>query len=156
MSDPLAALQEIPPPPPVAWTPQTWGWAVLCVFMVALLLWVIWRLWQHHKAQAWRRAALAELAAIETALHANPQQMTAVRALPALVKRVALMIAPRDQVAQLSGPQWLQWLDNTWHDNAFSSGPGKLLPALAWQQHPPAETAELINLLRRWIAHVPA
>ncbi|GGP25049.1 DUF4381 domain-containing protein [Silvimonas amylolytica] len=156
MSNPLAALQEITPPAPVPYTPQTWGWAVLAVLLLLLVGWGAWRLWRHHQAQAWRRAALSELAAIEAALGDEATRLAAQRALPALVKRVGLVIAPREKVAELSGTAWLQWLDGTWRGTAFSTGPGQLLPALAWQARPPAETADLIALLRRWIAHVPA
>ena len=61
LPDLIDQLSEAPVPPAIPWTPQTWGWSLLAVVIVALLaLWGI-RRYLRWRADAYRRAALAEL-----------------------------------------------------------------------------------------------
>ncbi|MCB1402572.1 MAG: DUF4381 family protein, partial [Rhodobacteraceae bacterium] len=61
--DLLDRLVEPPEPAPMPMTPQTWGWAVLAAALALALAWIAWRAWRRWRANAYRRAALAELAA---------------------------------------------------------------------------------------------
>lgn len=73
------------------------------------------------------------------------------------MKRVGLVIAPREKVAGLSGDAWLEFLDSTWDGKAFTSGPGRLLSELSYgrpQSLPdPSDkrVQDLFDLLHRWI-----
>ncbi|GAB7125944.1 DUF4381 domain-containing protein [Silvimonas sp. JCM 19000] len=146
----LAQLQNAAMPAPVPYTPQTWGWAVLAALLLLLLLWLVWRGIRRYRALAWRRAALAELQQIEAQWQRQPDTL---RALPALVKRVALMTAPRAEVASLSGAAWLAWLDGRDRHQRFSSGPGQLLLSLTYAPDTPpaADVQALLRQLRHWI-----
>ena len=53
-------LVEPAPPVPVPLTPQTWGWAALTVLLLALVAWGLWRWLAQRRANAYRRAALAD------------------------------------------------------------------------------------------------
>ena len=141
----LAELREISLPEPVSCAPQTAGWYIVGALMVVGLVWLAVR-WHHSwRANRYRREALAELSALER--EAN------LAALPALVKRTALSFAPREQVAGLSGNRWLEFLDGTAGDNAFTTGPGRLLPRLAYAADRLDESSsqELLETFRRWI-----
>jgi hypothetical protein len=154
-ADPLALLQEAPLPPPVSWMPQTWGWAVVGLLLLAALGWLAMLLVQRHRANRYRRAALCELDTIEADLGVASAHAAALAALPALAKRTALAFAPREAVASLSGDDWLRWLDATWRDGHFTRGPGRLLATLAYTQERATErdVQALVALLRSWIAH---
>jgi hypothetical protein len=152
----LQALQEISPPAPVAYIPQTIGWLVILLLLVLALAAGGWRWLRRYRANRYRREALAALAQIEA--HLN--DAAALRELPALVKRVALSFAPREQVAALSGEQWLGFIDRTASDAGADLGPGlgPLLWHLAYspaavQETPLAEIEALCSFLRRWITH---
>jgi|GEM_PF-280065 len=84
-------LQEMPLPPPPAYLPQTWGWAVLlALLLLGALAWGARRYWRWRR-DAYRREALAQLARLQ----ASDERIHALRALPELLKRVALsMPAP--------------------------------------------------------------
>jgi len=81
--DALAGLQEIPLPPPVSYVPQTIGWAIVGALLVAALIYMSWRMFRRYRANAYRRAALAELAVIEGAL-LHVEAVSLIEAAPSL------------------------------------------------------------------------
>ncbi len=149
--DALAGLQELSLPPPVPYTPQTVGWVVVAIVVVVLMALVIWRIIRHRRANAYRRAALAELAVIE--------RDATVAQLPVLLKRTAMAATSREHVAALSGADWLRFLDRTLNTDAFTQGTGQLLTRIAYydegqlQAIPRADLQQLMHLSRRWIQH---
>lgn len=101
----LEKLDDIVLPQPVSWMPQTWGWLVLLLLLVALLTFMLWRRHQHYVANRYRREALAELDRLEATSSAPDA-----RAIAVLIKRVALHAWPRATTASLSGAAWLDFL----------------------------------------------
>jgi hypothetical protein len=140
-SDPtsLDRLHDIVEPPPVPWWPPAPGWYVVAMIVAIAAIYGAWRGWRHWKANAYRRAALAELAGIATRASTDP---AAWLDLPPLVKRTAIVAFGRDDVAALSGSVWLAYLDRTGGTTAFARGPGELLEALAYD---PAATRGISN-----------
>jgi cbb3-type cytochrome oxidase subunit 3 len=155
----LKALQELPLPEAVSYLPQTIGWAALAVLLLAALGVAIWYALRRHDQQRYRRAALAELASIEARLASadsdRDQRANALAAIPRLIKRTALAVAPREQVAALSGGEWLAFLQRT--RGRFDARSGALL-ALASYAPPDVVAAisgrdatVLIDHTRDWI-----
>ena len=85
-------------------------------------------------------------------------RLAAARAIPALVRRLALAHAPRAEVAALHGADWHAWLDRSLGDPAqpFSSGVGwgqglgdwayRPAETLPWERLEPS-----LDLVERWI-----
>ncbi len=139
----LDQLQDIATPPPVPLTPQTWAWAAVAAALLAALALAAVAWTRHRRATAWRRAALAELAALTPALAADDP--AALAQLETLLRRVALATAPRSEIAPLTGPAWADHLTQT--------GFGPLAAALAqspYQPHPRDGTAAAAAA-RAWI-----
>lgn len=141
----MANLEEITPPEPIAFTPQTIGWYLLVGALGIALGWVAWRLWKRWRANAYRRFALAELAEIE-----SPREV------PELLKRVAMVAYSRAEVAELSNQAWLGFLDGTLGTKEFTRGVGHLLPELAYDpgslsRISAGDKQKLLSLARRWI-----
>lgn len=149
----LKGLQEIPLPPPVSYRPATVGWAVVGVLLLAIAAYAAWRAWRRWQANAYRRAALRELADLETRLGAAATHAGAAAELPALVKRTALACFPRERVAPTTEDEWLAFLDRTCPPGGFVTGAGRLLPKIAYAADQPAdgELRDLTALVRRWI-----
>ena len=153
----LEGLHDVVSPAPVSLMPATPAWLVLGALVLALLLWGALLLVQRRRRGRYRREAAAELRALEAQLATPQARVGALAALPVLVKRVVLETAGRPDVAPLSGEPWLRFLDRTWREPAFTSGPGRCLPILTYGT--PAEraalaepdVAALVALLRRWI-----
>lgn len=141
----MSNLEEIELPEPVPFTFETPGWYVLLALVLGIVVWLAWRSWQRWRANAYRRSALKELAAID-----SPARLSQ------LLKRVALVAYPRANVAELYGEAWLDFLDGTLATSDFSRGAGRPLADLAY--NPAAadrlseqERSELSGLARRWI-----
>jgi hypothetical protein len=106
----LEKLADLAVPAPTPWTPQTWGWAVLAVALLGLVVWLVVRAVQHRRANRYRVEALADLAVLESRFGDDRQRAAALAAMPAVLKRVALAAWPRSEVASLSGGTWVAFL----------------------------------------------
>ncbi|NJN47629.1 MAG: DUF4381 domain-containing protein [Candidatus Competibacteraceae bacterium] len=139
----LQNLVDIVVPPPVPWWPLAPGWYWLAAFIVLGMAWLLWRVFCRYRADAYRRAALAEFAGL-----------TDLTVLPELLKRTALAVFPRERVAALSGPDWWAFLDQTNDGNAFSNTAGPLLDRMAYDPETPLDTAErecVLNAAEGWL-----
>lgn len=158
-----AALEKLHPllePAPPSWMPQTVGWAVLAAALLLLGAWLGWRAWQRWQARRYRRLAARRLqqlrALLKSGQTAPAQRLAAARELPALVRRLALAHAPREQIAPLQGPDWARWLDRSLPgaDAAFERGAGRRLGDWAYLPEsalPWPELDGLLALIERWI-----
>jgi len=101
---------------------------------------------------SWRQSALLELEQIRSeAAHVSPRQTLA--ACSRLLRRVGLSLAPREEVAPLTGNAWLGQLDQ-WHGSSgFTHGPGLLLgdaqyrPESLSRNNPADQVEELDDVL---------
>lgn len=95
----LDLLHDLVAPPDVAWWPPAPGWYVVIAILLLGGILVLARLVSRYRADAYRRAALLELASLE-----DPASIAE------LLRRTAMAVAPRATVVQLKGSAWLDWL----------------------------------------------
>jgi hypothetical protein len=107
-ASPLDQLADIHLPEPVSAFPWAVGWWLLIGLVTATLLLIVWWWRRRHRALAWRRAALEELAHIDT-LQDNRAFATA---LNQLLRRVAIQ-RHGITIAGLTGSAWLSFLRDT-------------------------------------------
>lgn len=103
VSDPasLSNLRDIVVPAPASFWPPAPGWWIVGAACVVAAGLAVAALVRRHRRNAYRRDALR---ALETAGPAD---------ISAILKRAALAAFPREQVASLSGADWLAFLDRT-------------------------------------------
>ncbi|VVM63928.1 hypothetical protein PS662_01448 [Pseudomonas fluorescens] len=82
----IEQLKEIALPAPVSYAPQTWGWWVLLALLIGAGLGVGARRYWQWRRDRYRREALVRLAELQS----SADQISALRELPELLKRVAL------------------------------------------------------------------
>ena len=154
---PIEGLEDIVLPQPVPYRPNTVGWYVLFALLLALVVHLYARHRRSRAANLYRRQALHELDAIVLTLQAKGGRHGVAAQLPELLKRVALHVRPREEVASLTGAEWLAELDRMYGGTGFTKGPGRLLPRLAYGAPafvsgvPRAELDALVRLSREWI-----
>lgn len=135
----LDRLHDLIVPPPAPWWPPAPGWLILLTLIALLLLTSLLKSFIRWQADRYRREALAKL-------HDTP-----LTGLSALVKRVALTVWPREQVADLTGPAWLSFLDRTGSMNLFVTGPGKSLERVAYDPAARTDEKALRRAVKEWI-----
>jgi hypothetical protein len=149
---PLEGLKDVVLPAPVPWWPPAPGWYVVAALLLVAAAWIAWLVVRRHRRNAYRREALREIDALAASSDVAP--------IPELLRRVALCAAPGARVSVVApvGDAWLRLLDRMGGDHAFTRGPGRLLPDIAYgsaasiEAIPRAEKTALFAACRRWIA----
>lgn len=152
----LDRLHDIVVASPAPWWPPApaWYWVLgfLLGGLLVLLLLALLR-WQRNR---YRREALVELTRLEPALIEPTTRAAALGALAEVLKRAALTAFPREQVANLSGPGWFEFLDRTGRTTGFREGSGAILERAVYDQRTittldEKRVRELVFLVRRWV-----
>lgn len=153
--DSLLPLRDIHLPPPIGWWPPAPGWWLL--IPAALLLFLAVTLFRRRKqGKAAQRNALRELGALQR--NAGLASTEKAQQLSILLRRVALSLYPREEVAGLNGPAWLDWLERTLADGRFVAGPGRLLNELPYRKDIADDDRleALFALCRDWLERLPS
>ncbi|MDE1180947.1 DUF4381 domain-containing protein [Paraburkholderia sp.] len=152
----LQPLRESPLPAPVSYAPQTIGWVLIGVVLIALLLALGWRGWRRYERARYRRDALAALDRIDENLNDDATRAAALAEIAPLLKRTALASASRERVASLSGPAWLAFLRA---HGTFDADSGTLLYTASYATPDqraaitPQAARRLAQAARSWIEH---
>lgn len=137
---------------PDIWPPAP-GWWLLATAVLGFLVWItirLLRLWRRHRLQKEILTTLDDLRQY------SDEQITQFLAeISILLRRVAIMKFPRQQVAALTGKEWLSFLDLHGGDGEYSNGIGRVLadgpyarPGQAGNQ---VDKNALLSLARKWI-----
>ncbi len=128
-----------PEPAPVPMTPETAGWWILGAVLLVGLGWVLRRGIADWQANAYRRAAVRELDTVGE----DPA------AIAAIMRRTALAAWPRDEVAGLTGEDWVTFLRDS------GDFPERMARTLAQAPYTPGiEADEGLSLAAEaWIRH---
>lgn len=124
-ADPLQALRDIHLPGSVGWWPMALGWYLLLALAVLFVVLIGW--WQQRRKQqsAGKRYAVRRLIALQHAYAERKISSVQVcRELSILLRRVALSRANRNDIANLNGESWIQFLSKTkpeWAEEPYRS-----------------------------------
>jgi len=152
--NPLANLKDIHHPLPIDFFPPAAGWWIVAICLLTILVTLLILIYQRWRKQAPIRAALRQLKALESQYQNQPNHLNLVNEVAILLKRLSLTRHAREEVAGLTGKQWLEYLDKTGNTNRFTQGEGSIL---AEARYNPANSnalvnvSELIQLSRQWV-----
>lgn len=146
----LTQLKDIHWPAAIGFWPPAPGWfivfALLVMGLVGIVCWLLYRT----KQQRIKKQALALLAAYEAQYARDNEAQLASARISELLKRVALVYFPRQEVASMHGHQWVAFLQHTSKGIDFAAlqvlileSPFKTKEALSAQP--------LFEAARRWI-----
>jgi hypothetical protein len=137
----LSKLHDFYRPPPPSWMPQTAGWYALLALLCIFGIWLIARAVARWLSNRYRREALTQL------------QNAPVNQFSALLKRTAMTVWPREEVASLSGEEWLSFLSGSSGLDEFKSAPGNLIEhvAIAQQSLTADDEQRLRQLASEWV-----
>ena len=153
--DPLSGLRDWHLPNPVSWWPPAPGWwlvaGLLALGSVLAVRW--WWRWRWQCASA--RSALRQLDVLKTTLATDGDRRRFMVGVSQLLRRLALVRFPREQVAGLSGDAWLGFLDATGGGSSFAQGAGRVLAESAYRADAAFDAefdpAQLSRIAAGWI-----
>ena len=143
-------LKDIHIPEAIGWWPPAIGWWLLAILIPALLIFLYW-LFKHLTRKTAIKAAKKNLDDIKHNLALD--NITKLRELSMLIRRVSISVNPRTEVAGLTGREWLAFLDKSVSGAPFSEGCGQLLADAPYRNTPPTEQeiSQLINQCEDWL-----
>ncbi|MDO9213688.1 MAG: DUF4381 domain-containing protein [Methylococcales bacterium] len=142
-------LKDLHLPDPIHWFPPAIGWwlvIVLIPVLIALSYWLYRRLT--------RKTALKSAKILLITIKASPMDNAQKLAeLSALLRRVAMSVAPRAETAGLTGQAWLAFLDSSLIGSPFTKGAGQCLASAPYRPSAPSEQeiSQLISLCEDWL-----
>ena len=148
---PLSQLRDIHLPQAVSAWPPAWGWwlvAILILILIATLVWYCYRRYQQSRSL---RLALKQLKQVQDLYRQSGDVRQYIRDLNALLKYFACNQAHEKSAAQLTGEDWLSYLDRTGTTDAFTRGNGRWLGEAAYRPDDQIEVNELDVHCQQWL-----
>lgn len=143
-------LRDIIALEPSWWPPAPMFWLLALAGLLILAGLVHWlRGVLQYKYARLQRAALRELESIQ--LDKNVTDQAFAREISSLLKRVALQRFPDRNLANLSGDQWLAFLDNAVDESAFKALRGENLDAAQYRLSAKLDQVALVDAAAQWI-----
>ena len=135
----LLPLNPMHLPEPPSWFPLAWGWWALITSVIVGLL-IVWLLLYRKK----RHLAAKKTAQRLMASHQKPADAIE------LVRQAALCYFPREEIAQLPGTEWYEFLDSQLNQPVFITN-YELWQQALYSKHPIQETHTLLQDCSLWI-----
>ncbi|WP_158247214.1 DUF4381 domain-containing protein [Geothermobacter hydrogeniphilus] len=146
---PPLPLRDLHLPPEIGVWPLAPGWWLLVGLLVLLIVAAL-LLARFRQRRRFRRLALLQL---ETLKNLHGSELAA--ALSYLLRQAALCHFSPQQVAGLSGEDWLKFLDTPFADRPFSRGYGRCLQDAPYRPLVDIDEARLLELCRDWLKKLP-
>lgn len=142
-------LKEIHLPELITWWPPAIGWWLLLIIIPLVIGGLFW-LYRRMTRKTATKSAKKILNQIKQQSLSDEET---VKQLSALLRRVAMSVAPRDEIASLTGSAWLSYLDASMTDKPFSLGVGSIFSQGHYQQQLPnnVDIQSLMNVCEQWL-----
>lgn len=146
----LAQLKDIHLPGAIGWWPLAPGWYLLATLLTLLLCLIIYLAYKRYKNSLAKKQALQLLARYHEQYNKEGNsQLTSAR-ISELLKRVALVYYPRQQVASMHGEQWLEFLNQSSKNIDFNQVRAMLLES-PFKSGERRDLTPLIGCAQLWI-----
>lgn len=142
-------LRDIHIPEAISWWPPAIGWWILAV-LIPLTLYLSYKLYKHLTRKTALKAAKKYLQTLKNNAQLSKQEKLV--ALSSLMRRTAISLYPRTDVASLTGENWLDFLDNSIPNCGFNSDIGWLLTEAQYSNQADTQyLSPLFNLCESWL-----
>ena len=143
-------LRDVHLPEAVGFFPLAVGWWITMA-LIPILLWISFKIYKHLTRKTAVKSAKKLLAALKQDKTKTEAQVLA--EISALLRRVAMSVAPRGECASLTGQTWLEYLDKWLKTPEFTQGVGQCLADVNYRknQKEKIDIEELIKLTERWL-----
>jgi len=154
----LQNLNDIVLPAQVGWWPLATGWYFLFALLLTVIAWIAYRSLKHWSGNRYRRAALEEFHSLEQGMQDDTRRDECLGRIPVLLKRTALTVYPRKQVASLAGNNWHQFLNSKTKEPLFRGTVAETLDLVSYSagglnEVAPQACAALLDATYQWLKH---
>lgn len=146
-------LKDIHLPDPVSWWPLAAGWwlvVLICILTAGGIWWWLRTNAPKRRIRKLRDLARSELARLEAEYAVSNDTCKLLQDVSILIRRMALSISPRRQVAGLCGQEWAHWLQRHGLDE-------RSLELLLKGPYTRVATSDVLTLTRQcrqWLRHI--
>ncbi|MDO8844722.1 DUF4381 domain-containing protein [Methylicorpusculum sp.] len=143
-------LKDIHLPDAIGWWPPAMGWWLL-VILIPLMILLLIKLIRHITRSTAIKSAKRILTEIKQ--DSTKNELEKLREISILLRRVAVSVAPRENIAGLTGQAWLDFLDQGMKDKPFTQGIGQCLINTPYQNKTSinVDINHLISLCQQWL-----
>ncbi|MCA0404506.1 MAG: DUF4381 domain-containing protein [Proteobacteria bacterium] len=149
-ANPLANLRDIHLPETVGFWPFAFGWYILFLLLLSLILFFVYRRYQYQRKIRAQVEALKLLKIYEQQYLSEKNSPKTAMQISELLRRVALAYYPREQVAGINGEAWLRFLQEN-SKKADLSALSNYLLHLPYMQEQQIDLTPLFNKAKLWI-----
>lgn len=146
----LKQLHDIHLPKAIGWWPLAFGWYFLIIATLSLLSILFWISYRRRIRGRAKREALLLLEHYQQQYLQDQNSQICSKRISELLRRVALVYFPREQVAGLQGKEWIDFLNSSGKGVHFDEISSYLL-ALPYQPASKVDLSPLFQFARRWI-----
>lgn len=142
-------LRDIHLPEAISWWPPAIGWWILAV-LIPLCAYLSYKLYRHITRKTALKAAKKQFKCLRQDQQLTKQEQLV--AISSLMRRTAVSLYPRADVASLTGEDWLNFLDKSISNRGFNSDTGWLLTDAIYSQTTDTQfLGSLFNLCEAWL-----
>lgn len=147
-------LRDIHLPDAVSGWPPAPGWWLLLVLLIVLAV-LLPKLIRYLKRPRPNKLALAEFSQIKKQFQQQQNHQQLARDISALFRRIGLTYYSREQVASLTGKEWLQQLNKLNPQQTLADGIIDTISMAAYQPDPELDAQNLLNSCEQWLKSLP-
>ncbi|MFT5657020.1 MAG: hypothetical protein ACI9KN_000292 [Gammaproteobacteria bacterium] len=146
----LAQLRGIHPPVEPGIWPLAPGWWFLLGLVSVTILLLVYR-YHRQKSQRLYRLANRELQRIASRYFETNDSQTLLLNLSKWLRQVSIAAFPDNNIAAVSGPRWIDFLDQTMPNHEFTLGAEKVFGGEIYRALPKVEADTILNLCLTWL-----
>ena len=154
MNTTLEQLKDIHLPGAIPQWPTAPGWITLYILLLVLICYLL-RVWykrQYKKITV--KFALSKLKKLKDLMVENPDQLNIAAEISTLIRRTALHYFHREEIAGLSGNDWLDFLNRSGNTTQFTGEVGRLLIDGPYRQNNTSDLTPLYTLTHAWLVTI--
>jgi Domain of unknown function (DUF4381) len=154
MNPELQQLKDIHLPHAINMWPVAPGWIMLFALVLSLFFYLSYFGYQRYKRKKTVKFALAKLKELKLLNIENPQNINIAVEISTLIRRTALHYFRREEIAGLSGNEWLNFLNHSGNTTQFTDETGRLLIDAPYRKNNTADLMPLLDSTQAWLVAI--
>lgn len=154
MNSDIQQLKDIHLPHAISMWPTAPGWIILFATVLGLIIYLIYFLIKRNQRKSTVKFALTKLKKLKELSAENPDNINIAAEISTLIRRTTLYYYRREEIAGLSGQDWLNFLNRSGGTNQFTESTGLLLIDAPYRKTNTADLTALFALTQDWLVTI--